>query len=70
MPASELNVAFSPVLVLSYKQSGVLSYQRSRMRSLPALLVLTISVTSGLCNVYQQLSDLTQDIFDFVIVGG
>ncbi|EKM83240.1 hypothetical protein AGABI1DRAFT_118556 [Agaricus bisporus var. burnettii JB137-S8] len=40
------------------------------MRTLPGLLTLTIFGTSGLCAVYHQLSDLTQEEFDFVIVGG
>ncbi|EKM76823.1 hypothetical protein AGABI1DRAFT_77908 [Agaricus bisporus var. burnettii JB137-S8] len=40
------------------------------MPTFTGLLILSIFVTSGLCAVYQQLSDLKQDRFDFVVVGG
>jgi hypothetical protein len=40
------------------------------MPSLPALLVLSIFISSGLCAIYQELTDLKQDVYDFVIVGG
>jgi choline dehydrogenase len=40
------------------------------MRNIPVLLKLTIFITSGLCAVYQQLGDLTQHQFDFIVVGG
>lgn len=40
------------------------------MRTLPGLLILTTFIGSGLCAVYQQLNDLKQEHFDFVVVGG
>jgi hypothetical protein len=40
------------------------------MPALPSFLVLTFFITSGLCAVYQQLGDLKQLQFDFVVVGG
>lgn len=40
------------------------------MHTLQGLLILTTFIAPGLCAVYQQLSDLRQDEFDFVIAGG
>ncbi|XP_006461554.1 hypothetical protein AGABI2DRAFT_205343 [Agaricus bisporus var. bisporus H97] len=40
------------------------------MFTLPGFVILGFFITSGLCTVYQQLSDLSEKKFDFVIVGG